>query len=235
MKMSAGIRDETLKRAVAIACVLFLGLRLAPGLCQATQVDITALTQETQRMSQKADEMTMVWWIPEEYWRVSFAQNPAVTEAQSEELLKTLRPYTVVVAVDGTIGSFGGVTYTPETTLRNSIQLVDEQGNAYRPLSDPEIDADTKNFLVMMKPALASVLGPIGQNMHFFVFPAKGKGGKQIADAKKEGAFSLRLAGKEFKWRLPLGSLLPPKTCPVDGEKLNGAWKFCPWHGSKLN
>lgn len=235
MKRSARLIGRNPKRVIGLVCLLLFGLRLTPGLCQGGQVDITALTQETQKLSQKADEMTMIWWIPEEFWAVSAAQNPAATEADVQELLKTLRPYTVIVAVDGKIGSFGGVTYTSEVAMRASMQLVDDQGNSYRPLTAQDIDPDTQSFLSMMRPVLSNMLGPVGQNMHFFVFPGKGKSGKQIADAKKEGAFSLRLAGKEFKWRLPLGSLLPPKTCPVDGEKLNGAWKFCPWHGSKLD
>jgi len=36
------------------------------------------------------------------------------------------------------------------------------------------------------------------------------------------------------RWRTPLGSLLPLKICPKDGEGMNGAWNFCPWDGEKL-
>lgn len=86
----------------------------------------------------------------------------------------------------------------------------------------------------MMGPVLVNMLGPMGQNMHFFLFSSKKKNGQEIAVAKREGAFSVKLDKREFKWRLPLGSLLPPKVCPIDGEKLNGAWKFCPWHGVAL-
>jgi len=50
----------------------------------------------------------------------------------------------------------------------------------------------------------------------------------------QEGGFSVDLEGKAYTWRLPLGALLTRKTCPVDGEKLSGAWKFCPWHGKTL-
>jgi hypothetical protein len=151
-----------------------------------------------------------------------------------EIVSKVLRPYMIIVAIDGKIGNFGGVTYKPEPTIRNSIQVIDNQGNSYRPLSNEEIDADTKNFLSMMQPVLANMLGPMGQNMHFYLFPPKNKAGQDIASAKKEGAFSLILDKRQFNWRLPLGSLLAPKICPVDGEKLSGAWKFCPWHGAEL-
>jgi len=197
-------------------------------------VDVQALVKETQKISQKAKEMTFIWWVPEEFWRASFKQNPNMTAAQTEEFIKVLRPYMLIVAVDGNIGTFGGVTYKSETTIRDNIKIIDSQGTRYRPLSNENVDADTRNFLSMGKPIFANMLGPMGQNMHFLVFPAKDNKGRRIAEARKEGVFSVKLREKEFKWRLPLSSLLPPKICPVDGEELKGAWKFCPWHGVKL-
>jgi hypothetical protein len=221
------------KGKVFIVALLIFGW-MNSSFAQDIKIDINAIVQETQRTSRSADEMTLIWWIPEDFWQVSFEQNPDTTAAQIEKFMKVLRPYMVIVAVDGKIGSFGGVTYKSESTIRNSIQLIDNQKNNYRPLSNEKVNADIKNFLSMMKPVLANMLGPMGQNMHFFLFPPKNKAGQEIADAKKEGTFSVKLDKREFKWRLPLGSVLAPKICPEDGEKLSGAWKFCPWHGVEL-
>ena len=215
--------------------ILFICGWMSLSFAQNKKVDINALVQETQKMSDRSGEMTLIWWIPEEFWRASFQQDPNMTAAQTEEFIKVLRPYMLIVAVDGNIGSFGGVTYKSETTIRGNIQVIDGQGTRYRPLGNENIDADTKNFLAMMKPVFVNMLGPIGQNMHFFLFPAKNTMGQNIAVAKSEGAFSVKLDQRVFKWRLPLGSLLPAKICPVDGEKLSGAWKFCPWHGVELS
>jgi hypothetical protein len=214
--------------------VLFICGWMNLSFAQDRRVDINALVQETQRMSDRSGEMTLIWWIPEEFWRASLEQDPNMTAAQTEEFIKVLRPYMLIVAVDGNIGTFGGVTYKSETTIRDSIQIIDSQGTRYRPLGSENVDADTKNFLSMMKPVFVNMLGAIGQNMHFFLFPAKNTMGRNIAVAKSEGAFSVKLDERVFKWRLPLGSLLPAKMCPVDGEKLSGAWKFCPWHGAEL-
>ena len=222
-----------LKVRVLIGVLLICGW-MSLSFAQDRKVDINALVQETQKMSDTSGEMTLIWWIPEEFWRASFEQDPNMTAAQTEEFVKILRPYMLIVAVDGNIGSFGGVTYKSETTIRDSIQVIDSQGTRYRPLNNENIDADTKNFLSMMKPVFVNMLGPIGQNMHFFLFPARNTMGQNIAVAKSEGAFSVKLDKRVFKWRLPLGSLLPTKICPVDGEKLSGAWKFCPWHGAEL-
>jgi hypothetical protein len=165
---------------------------------QDRKVDINALVQETQKMSDKSGEMTLIWWIPEEFWRASFEQDPNMTAAQTEEFIKVLRPYMLIVAVDGNIGTFGGVTYKSETTIRGSIQVIDSQGTHYRPLSNENIDANTKNFLAMMKPVFVNMLGPIGQNMHFLLFPARNTMGQSIAVAKREGAFSVQLDKRVF-------------------------------------
>ena len=199
-----------------------------------SKVDLNALVQETQKMTLKVDEMTLVWWIPEEYWQVSFAQDPTMTEAQIDVFLKVLRPYMLIVVVDGQMGTFGGITYKSEADIKTSIQIIDNQGTRCLPLSEDKIDADTKNFLSMMKPIFVNMLGPMGQNMHFFVFSGKNEKGQKIADAKKDGAFLVKLGEREFRWRLPLGSLLPPKMCLKCKEKCSGAWNFCPWCGTKL-
>ena len=85
-----------------------------------------------------------------------------------------------------------------------------------------------------MKPVLVNMLGPMGEHMEFFFFPRTSASGQPIADAKAEGSFRFGVGKDVYDWRLPLGSLLPQKTCPVDGERLSGAWEYCPWHGKKL-
>ena len=213
--------------------LLFL-VYVSTGLPQENKVNLNTLTQETQKMSEMANEMTLIWWIPEEFWRVSFEQDPSITAEQTEEFIKVLRPYTIIVAVDGEMGTFGGITYESERSIRSSIRIIDNEGSTYSPLNRNSINADCENFLAMMKPVFVNMLGPMGENMHFFLFPAESKNGEKIADAGSEGTFSVELGQRKFKWRLPLGSLLLPKICPVCKEKLNGAYKFCPWDGTRL-
>ena len=216
---------------VAIPLVLCTGINSA---FTQDQIDINALIQETQKRSDKTQEMTLVWWIPEEYWQASFSQSRNITASQIEEQIKVFRPYTSVAVVDGMVSIYGTVTYKSEADIRSNVRFVDSQGNIYLPLSDTYINADTRAVLAMMKPALVNVSGPVGQNMYFFVFPAQNKEGLGIADAKKEGEFSVKLGEREFRWKLPLSSLLPPKICPTCHEKLSGSYKYCPWDGTKL-
>jgi hypothetical protein len=220
-------------RAVLTAGLLVPGAAGA-GLAQGHKVDLPALVQQTQKMSQSADEMTLVWWIPEEFWKASAAQNPNAGEGQAEDILKVVRPYTVVVVVDGKMGPFGAPAYRSEAEVRAALQIKDGEGTLYRPLGEDKLGGDVKNLMGMMKPVFVNMLGPMGENMHFFLFPAEGKNARKIAEAAKEGKFSVLLGEREFKWRLPLDALVPSKTCPTCGEKLSGAFKFCPWDGTKL-
>ncbi len=196
--------------------------------------DINSIVKETQKMTQSAEELTLVWWLPEEFWEASFSQNETITDAQIESFMSVLRPYTIVAVVDGKLGAFGGVTYSSSLDISSSIRIIDKDRNHYMPLAENKIDPDVINFMAMMKPVLKNMLGPMGENIHFFIFPGKTLLNEDIAQAKKEGFFTVKHAGKEFKWRLPLGSVLPPKRCSVDGEMLNGAWRYCPWHGVEL-
>jgi len=212
-----------------------VSLPLASGsLAVAEDIDVQGLVAETQKVSEKLDDMTLVWWLPEEFWAASFAQTPQVTATQAEQFLKIVRPYTMVAVVTGDMGPFGGVTYKSESYVRANVRIVDSQNKSYAPLSEEQISPDVKNFLEMMKPVMANLLGPMGKNMHFLVFPGKTAAGAQIASAKGKGHLQIRVGRREFKWRLPLDSVLAPKRCPGCKEKCKGSWNFCPWCGQKL-
>ncbi|HEY9002625.1 MAG TPA: hypothetical protein VIM89_14805 [Mucilaginibacter sp.] len=86
-----------------------------------------------------------------------------------------------------------------------------------------------------MKPMIANMMGKMGQNFRFFVFPAFDKNKVLIADPRKPGTLTIGLTNDAFKFKLPLESILKPKKCPIDGETMSGSWMYCPWHGVILN
>ena len=226
-----------LKRKIvttALLCLMLVMGWAASGIAQYEDINVNKLIEETQLMAEGADDMTLVWWMPNEFWEVSFAQEPTISAADAQKSLDILKNYTIIMLVDGTIGTFGGVTYKSESYLRSNTTVSDKNGQTYSPLSSSEIDADTKSLLSAMKPVFANMLGPMGENMHFMIFPGHDRSGNPMTNALEEGSFIVTTSGKLFKFRLPLGALLPVKICPVDGEEMNGAWKYCPWHGVEL-
>lgn len=79
---------KRLKRALWMSLVVAV---LLPGaFVQGADIDLVALTQETQMMSQTPDEMNLVWWVPEEYWKASIEQTPGMTSTLVEEFLKVI-------------------------------------------------------------------------------------------------------------------------------------------------
>lgn len=198
------------------------------------EIDPNELFADTQRNSLDPDRLTMVWWLPEEFWTWSFAQDDTISEEGVEQFLAVLRPYVLLVVLEGTVGPLGGANFSDLEELRERVALVDAKGGRHTPLGDDGITADARNLASMMKPILANMLGPTGENMGFFFFPSTTGDGEAIASATTEGTFSVEVGDELFEWKTPLGSVLPPKVCPVDDEEMSGAWSYCPWHGKKL-
>ncbi len=195
---------------------------------------ISEILEETQKQTQTNDHLTLVWWLPEEYWKVSWESEDTLTEEQQNAFLETVRPYLVLAVVEGTIGPFGGTEFADKDSLRQQVRVIDRNAISYSPLPDEKLSGDVKNLAALLQSLFGNMLGAMGQGMHIFFFPATTAGGAVIAAATEEGKFSVDVGEETFHWRLPISSLLPPKICPEDGEPMSGAWKYCPFHGKKL-
>jgi hypothetical protein len=113
-----------------------------------------------------------------------------------------------------------------------SAQIV--PGEDMKPLDPTQLSPDVKNFLDMMKPALTNMLGQFGSGVEFACFSAKAASGARLIDPRKEGMLQLNYGDIVYKFRLPLGSLLPPKYDPQTGEMFLGNYIYSPFTGIKL-
>ena len=197
-------------------------------------VDIDDLVGESQQTIRGEGRTGIVWWIPVDFWEASARQT-----GDSTSQFQSLRDYTMVVVAAGNVGTFGSIQWISEKDLRSSIRLRDEAGTEYEPFRT--VSGDVAVFAAVIRPVLINALGPLGQHMEVFLFPARDAKGKFISDAKTPGKFSIVLNEIEgfgaslHEWNLPLSSLSPPKFCPQGKEKVLANWKFCPWHGNKLD
>lgn len=197
---------------------------------QSSEIVYSEVMNELWLQTADEDAITSVWWVPTEYWEV----DQSLSTQDRDELRDVLDAYTMLVVVDGEIGVFGGTTFVPPGQLKGLVSLHDEAGSRYEPLSEEDINGDALILISMMRPMFEGMLGPMGENMALLMFPAESPEGKRIADPLAEGQFVVQVGERRFEWQTPLGSFLPPKYCPVDGKRLNGAWKYCPWHGAEL-
>ena len=199
-----------------------------------TQIDLPALISQIQLQDPRADSLNATMWMPEQFWQAVFSQEPNITQTEIERRLDVFRPHVLVAVVAGELGPFGAPNFDSAATVLNKTRLVDDEHNVYEPLIKSTLSPDMQGFSSVFRPMMVQAFGPTGEAMVLVAFPARNQDGEMIADATKEGSFQVNVGDSEFKWRLPLSAVLPPKECPVDGEKMSGAWKHCPWHGVDL-
>ncbi len=199
------------------------------------KIDLNLLRKQTQKLSNNVDnKIQMVWWIPIEYWETILRDDDSMDEKQIEEFTAMLSDYEIVAVLDGDMSLFGSVSYKPKNKIENNLSIITQNNTSYTPLPDDKINMETKLILSIIQPIIINMLGGMGENLHFFSFPAKNDKKQRILDPLSYSDFVIKLFDVEYKFKLPLSALLPKKKCPVDGELMNGAWKYCPWHGKKL-
>ena len=221
-----------MKKPVLLLALASLFIFKGAAFAQDHEVDLNQLTNETQIMSDDPDLMQMVWYIPIEYWKAVFDQDPSISAADAREVIKALEQYELFSIVDGEIGVFGNIKYRSERDIRSSLKLTGPDEQVYYALDDSEIDSDAQGMINIFAPLLSNMMGELGSNMHFFFF--KSKSGRRIAKPKGDGKMVVNLGDEVFDFKFPFGSLMPMKICTVTGEERNGAWTYCPFHGVKL-
>lgn len=230
--------------SIIIWCAAILALLPVCGVAATKDmkdVDLDALIRETERLARGTDELTLVWWIPEEFWSAGLAQDPTMAfateiekKALNEVLLRRIHEYTMIVVRDGTLDAFGEATFRPEHAIREDIRIIDLQGRTYAPLPAGEIDADIKDLIQSLELSVAELAGHMGENTHILLFPCKTETGARMAEATETGQLKIILGDREFRWRLPLDSVLLGRVCNGCMEECKGSWKFCPWCGREL-
>ena len=172
--------------------------------------------------------MELIWYIPAEFWEISMLQDPTMSPEDAKAMTDILKGYELFAAVQGDIGPFGGVSYISKQDLRNNFE-VQYSGKKLELFPKDSYSPDLQNFISMMEPMLANMFGPMGENMHFFVF----RSGEPIKLSEK-GEMQIKLGEFQKSVPFPLSSIMKEKKCPNDGDLLSGNWTYCPFHGEKL-
>lgn len=207
-----------------------------------SEISIGKLTLDTQiQLSDDDRHISMVWWIPYEYWMAVFSRDPNIPAAVKNEMLEQLKQYTIIAVVQSDISIFGAFNfYSQEHISKNlNVQLQKGNGKAIKIAPDKHISADMELILNQIKPILQSAMGNLGANFNFFVFNDFDKKGRRIVDPYEKGNITIGLAKKSGgkltgKINTPLDSLYTPRICP-NGKEAHVSWGYCPWSGKKLN
>ncbi len=199
------------------------------GVAQAASVE--ELARETQKTSSAGGQITMVWWMPAQFWEESMKANPGVPEAARAQVLAALADYTIVTMVRATSGPMGLADAQPKAELLKNAR-VEYNGKVLEPVPAEQVSAPAQLLLAQLKPAMAAMVGQVGQGMEFIVYPSK-VDGKPI-DPTQPGSLNVKLYEQSFSIRLPLGALLPARVDARSGEQFPGNYQFNPFTGDKL-
>lgn len=213
-------------KRIVLAAIVFSFSLCARG------ADISKIVQDTQRLAQSPEKITLVWWIPSEFWDVALRDNPNVTDAVRVQFIKVIEDYLVVVVVSADIGPMGGFTPKDRAAVEAGTELIVD-GATIAPLATDKVSPDALNFVTMMKPVLENTLGQLGKGMEFLIYPNPPHGDTKISVMDK-GGFSYMAFGNSFSFRTPIGSFLPAKIDVNTGDIFPGDYMYNPYSGAAL-
>jgi hypothetical protein len=216
-----------------IICVYLLTVPLLSKAQESDDVNIVDLIKETQQWTKRDAKMSLAWWMPTEYWRISLKGNPVPPETV-DHIENLFKDYMMIWACDLTVNTNGTMAFTQEEEIAKSIVILDKNRKEYRPLGENEIDDEVLTIIKNMKPIFAQAIGQMGNGLHIFIFKVNDENNSRLINATLPGQFTVLHSNSEFVWKLPLPTLMPAKICPVDDERMKGNWIYCPIHGDKL-
>src|SRR3954462_9277264 len=222
-------------RSQVIIVVSLLGLLvLRPVAADNPKQQLNAIVRETQKQGSRAGRITVVWWMPTEFWQAALRANGTVPADKINEAVAALSDVNVFLLVDAKVGALAVVDYAPASELQKNFSVTDPAGKSVAFIPEARQSMAPKNLLAIMKPIMDNMLGEFVKGISFLVFEAKNKDGSRKVDPTKPGILKAKLSEEEFRWRLPLGSLLPDKTCPKCSESFPGNYGFCPYDATPL-
>ncbi|MGJ8661133.1 MAG: hypothetical protein ACSHXL_03780 [Bacteroidota bacterium] len=199
------------------------------------KVVMTEYIQEVQQWQKDGREMALTFWIPKSYWRVALEDSPTTTEETIQLLEEAFEDYLFVCILKFDMVDSGNMSFVDESTIRKGLTASDKNGKKLSLMKDKDIPESTLKLIESLKPLFEKMLGQMGAGMHFYLFDNLDKNGYEIIDEYKKETLFVHHSDQDFKFELPLVTLMPDKYCPIDNAVMKGNWNYCPIHGMELD
>lgn len=196
--------------------------------------DFVELIKELHQVKKADRRMQMAFWLPYEYWEIAFKNTETITPEIAQQILSIIKDYNIFLINDLMVNEYDGFVSKSSAEILPGLALSDAAGNRYLPLPDNMISAEMKSLESALMPFLAKTIGQLGDGMIISYFPVKDKNGKLLLSAKGKDHFKIQQGEATYEWKLPLTALSPAIFCPIDKEKLNARWNYCPTHGVQI-
>ena len=206
------------------------------------EVSSDELISETQTGPADAgdDHTCLVWWMPHEFWMGVLERDPSISKEDKEDMLKAVGGVSILAVVQGDISSLGAFDFYTREQVEKGIVVsqTGPDGTSEKVPFQEKLNPDLEVVMAAFRPILATAMGKMGDNMHFFVLSDTLPSGGRRLDPYQGGELKVKLEDKRGRAliseiALPLNSLYVPRTCP-NGKKAHVSWNFCPWTGEKL-
>jgi hypothetical protein len=229
---------------VALGCLLCRGTALlhAADRKPLQQVNVNALTAETQKSIGERNSVSMVWIIPAEFWQVSLAQDKNLVEFQRRAVLNALEKYAFIGVVRAEVSPLGVFEFHDQDKVFRKLTAALVKGKAAPvPLKVflKADDQDAQLVIDSMKPVLKNALGKMGEHFHLFVVKNRDDGGRPLISGYETSKVRVSLGaigedkGGTVEIAFPLDSLHVPRICADCGRPAHISWSYCPFCGKK--
>src|SRR3954465_958770 len=109
--------------------VILLGLLICrPLAADNPKQQLNAIVRETQKQGSRAGRITVVWWMPTEFWQTALRANGTVPADEINEAIAALSDVNVLLLVDAKIGALAVMDYTPAADLQKNFSVIDAAG-----------------------------------------------------------------------------------------------------------
>jgi len=231
-----------MKILITIILSIFISTCYAVDRKEFSSINLKDILKDTQAQPDNAGDkhLSLVWWVPYEYWASVFSRDPNISEDIKKEILGTLEDYTIIAIVQSDISAFGAFSFYPKDFISKNLKVTYTNANKKISKITPSLtySDDLKLILSEVTPVLKAAMGNMGANFNFYIFNDIGDKGKRILDPYKNGRLEVSLkkqSGEDIhvSFQTPLNSLFHSRICP-NGMPAHISWKYCPWSGKKL-
>ena len=202
-------------------------------------VDVAALTRETQLASYGDGGTHVAWWVPGEYWESSLMRDASLDPAARKYVLDILRRYSLLAVAQTETSATGSMDFYSRDRVLGGMTIEYSNGGAWREIKPlAEAPKELSPLLDRLTPIMRNALGQLGESLYFFVISDVNKGERVISPLSK-GQLRLTLTRRDgvavgpLTIDFPLDSLFVPRLCP-NGKPAHVTWAYCPWDGTRL-
>lgn len=200
------------------------------------------LTSDLQKhlQAQGNKHTAMIWWLPYEFWASSLARDTTTDETSKKTILDTMFGISFLVIVQADITALAAFEFYDKDEIEKSMQIsyTSAEGKKQKLSPMKTLSPNQEIVLTVFKPVLASAMGNMGDNMHFFAFNDKSDQSSRLLDPYNKGFIDIQLSKRNGAMmttniETPLNSLFVPRKCS-NGKDAHISWKYCPWEGERL-